>query len=88
MIASPADAESSVGWYLNSAGATGTIYTSVNGKATYRDRSISEGSDRGPLALPAFRLSGGEVAEPSSLALCGLGAVGLAGYFRRRKARS
>ena len=81
LIASPADAGSSVGWYLNSAGAIGTIYTSVNGEATYRDRSISEGSDRGPLALPAFRLSGGEVPEVSSLALCGLGAVGLAGVF-------
>ncbi len=36
--------------------------------------------------LPTLSLVGdGAVPEPSSLALCGLGAVALAGYARRRR---
>jgi hypothetical protein len=36
----------------------------------------------------SFQATVGAVPEPSSLALCGLGAVTLAGYARRRSARA
>lgn len=76
LIASPADTGSWVAWDFATTGATSTVYTSLDGSASYN-------ADRGS---PAFRVIGASVPEPSSIALLGLGGVAAAVGLRRRRA--